>query len=376
VRFASALSEHPLTAHATGEVIGQTLEAMPDGVDLAWLWVSAAHAGALEDVAAAVRATLGPGVLIGAASEAVMAAGRVADRTPAVALWTGQGFAVAPVRAAGGQVKVPEAGFRAGALLLVGDPFSADGAGTLGYLRQLQPGLRVIGGTTSAGQGPGGNRLVLDHRVLTDGLVGCYIGAEARIHPFVSQGARPVGTPWTVTRAEGNMIYELGGRSALARLADLVGDGLDLTDIRSINAGQLALGEVLDERRVRPGPGDFLVHAVLGADREAGALAIDGSGEVGRVVQFHLRDADGSERDLRTLAARHSSEAAIVFTAASPGERLDRDRHAEAEALHEELGGVPLAGMSCAAQWGPVGGVNRVFNSAVSVALFGTTMPG
>ena len=121
---------------------------------------------------------------------------------------------------------------------------------------------------------------------------------------------------------------------------------------------------MLDERRVRPGPGDFLVHAVLGADRQAGALAIDGSGEVGRVVQFHLRDADGSERDLRTLASRHSSEAAIIFTAATRGERLYRSRHIDAEALDEELGGVPVAGMSCGGQWGPVGGVSRVFNSA------------
>ena len=211
MRFASALSEHPLTAHATGEVIGQALERMADGVDLACVWVGAAHAGALEDVAAAVRVTLAPRVLIGAASEAVIAAGRVAERTPAVALWTGQGFTVSPVRVAAGQTSVTEAGFRAGALLLVADPFSADGPATLRHLQHRQPGLDVIGGTTSVGQGPGGNRLVLDGQVLTDGLVGCYIGVEAGIQPLVSQGARPVGTPWTVTHAEGNMIYELGG---------------------------------------------------------------------------------------------------------------------------------------------------------------------
>ena len=69
--FAAALSEHPVTAHATGEVIGQVLEAGVTEPDLALLFVTPPHGGALEDAAAAVQATLRPRVLLGCAADAI-----------------------------------------------------------------------------------------------------------------------------------------------------------------------------------------------------------------------------------------------------------------------------------------------------------------
>ena len=58
VPFASAISEHPVTAHATGEVAGQVLEKVGANPDLVVLFVTPPHAGALEDAAGAVRAIL------------------------------------------------------------------------------------------------------------------------------------------------------------------------------------------------------------------------------------------------------------------------------------------------------------------------------
>src|SRR5205814_1162423 len=66
---------------------------------------------------------------------------------------------------------------------------------------------------------PGGNRVVLDGRVLAAGAVGVLIdGVEVRT--IVSQGCRPLGRPYVVTRAEHNRVEELGGKSALVRLQD------------------------------------------------------------------------------------------------------------------------------------------------------------
>ena len=73
--FAAGLSEHPLPTQATGEAIGQVLEDLgPDAAppDLALLFVTAPHAGALEDIAAAVRKTLQPGTLLGCTAESVV----------------------------------------------------------------------------------------------------------------------------------------------------------------------------------------------------------------------------------------------------------------------------------------------------------------
>src|SRR4051794_10911576 len=62
--FSAALSEHPLATHAVGEVVGHVLDELGEAPDLAILFVGAAHTGAIEDIASAVRTLLRPGVLI------------------------------------------------------------------------------------------------------------------------------------------------------------------------------------------------------------------------------------------------------------------------------------------------------------------------
>ena len=68
---------------------------------------------------------------------------------------------------------------------------------------------------------PGGNRLVLDGEVHDSGGVGV-VPAEVATTVVVSQGCRPVGEPMIVTRAEGNLLVELAGRSAIDRLEEVV----------------------------------------------------------------------------------------------------------------------------------------------------------
>ena len=62
--FAAALSEHPLATQAVGEVVGQVLESLGTPPDVAMLFVTGPHAGALEDIARAVRRLVNPRVLV------------------------------------------------------------------------------------------------------------------------------------------------------------------------------------------------------------------------------------------------------------------------------------------------------------------------
>src|SRR5579859_3144404 len=87
--FAAALSTHPVTAAAVGEVAGQVLETLGPHPDLVLLFVTRPHAGALEDAAGAVRHLLSPSVLIGCAAESVVGPGLEVEHAPAVSLWAG-----------------------------------------------------------------------------------------------------------------------------------------------------------------------------------------------------------------------------------------------------------------------------------------------
>ena len=370
-RFAAALSEHPVTAMAVGEVVGQVLESLGDPPDLALLFVTPPHAGALEDAAAAVRATLRPGTLLGCTAESVVGGTREVEVEPAVVLWAGHVGEVTPLHldvaqtpdgpaVVGWPEHVPDG---ARGLLLLGDPFTFPAEAFIEHVD-----LPVIGGMASAARGPGGNRLVLDDALHTSGAVGVVLGAGVRLGTVVSQGCRPLGRPFVVTRAERNMIYELAGRPALDRVQELYQEADD-DDRRLLQQG-IHLGRVIDEHKPEFQRGDFLVRNVLGADKASGAIAVGDVVEIGATVQFHVRDAATADEDLRSLLAGECAEAALLFTCNGRGTRLFGTPDHDAELVSDALGGVPLSGFFAAGELGPVGGRNFLHGFTASLALF------
>ena len=104
---------------------------------------------------------------------------------------------------------------------------------------------------------PGGNRLVLDDAVHTDGAVGVLLGPEWPVTTVVSQGCRPIGDPFTVTRAERSMHLRARGRAGARPAAGGRRGGSTATTARWPGQG-LHLGRVIDEHRADFGRGDFL----------------------------------------------------------------------------------------------------------------------
>jgi small ligand-binding sensory domain FIST len=376
--FASALSEHPLATQAVGEVVGEVLEQIGEAPDLAVLFVGAPHTGAIEDIAAAVRALLKPGVLVGCTAGAVVGRGREAEDVPALSLWAARlGARPVPLRLTAGRMGegVAITGFPppgdlpddTAAVLLLADPFSFPVEPLLEGLRdQVRLDVPVVGGLASAARGPGGNRLVLDDRILTDGAVGVVLSG-VDVETVVSQGCRPIGAPLIVTKGEGRILNELAGRPALERLANVIGS-LDEDD-RRLAARGLHVGMVIDESKVDFGPGDFLIRSVLGADREAGAVAVGDDVEVGSTVQFQVRDPASADAELHQLLAGRSADGALLFTCNGRGTAMFPEADHDAIVLEDMVGPVPVAGMSCAGEVGPVGGRNFVHGFTASVLL-------
>jgi len=362
VPFAAAVSEHPLATQATGEVVGDLLEKLPDPPDLAVLFVTGPHVGVLEDIAATVRRLLRPGTLIGCTAVSVLAGRQEVEGSPGIALWAGTTGAVSAQH-----VEVLDGGDgpiltgvdgadleAAGAALLLADPASFPVEAVLDALAAGHPGLIVAGGVASAGFQPGANRLVLDDDLHDHGAVLVLLGPDIPIEVVVSQGCGPVGQPFTVTRSERNMLLELAGRPALDRVQETIA-GLDESE-RAAAANGLHMGRVVDEHRLDFDRGDFLVRNVLGADRSNGAVAVGDEVEVGATVQVHVRDAVSADADLRLLLDGHDGEAALVFTCNGRGMQLFGEPHHDASVVAESVGTTAVAGMFCAGEVGPVGG--------------------
>lgn len=389
--FASALSEHPDSAQAVGEAVGQVADALGPGrqPDLALLFVTPAHAGQLQRAGEVVRTVLSPRTVVGCSAESVVGTGREVEQGPAVCLWAGEIGEAAPLslepatyhlgrpqlatvegRPAGWPASPP---FAPRALLLLADPYSFPIDRLLEFLDEAYPGLTVIGGMAQGGPDPSHTRLLVGGTVRGDGAVGVLLGQGVEVAPLVSQGCRPIGQPLVVTGAEGNVVYELAGRPALERLLELANSGqLSQRDLLLINRGGLHLGRVIDEHKERFGQGDFLIRNVVGADQERGAVALNEVVEVGTTVQYHLRDAETADEELRSLLDGRQAGAAWLFTCNGRGMRMFGRPHHDALALEEALGQIPVAGFFAAGELGPIGGRNFVHGFTASVALLGS----
>jgi len=376
--FAAALSEHPDPAVATGEVVGQVLEALgEDGgpPDLALVFVTPVHARAMEEIVAAIRATLSPRALLGCAAVSVLGGEREVEKGPGISLWAGRTGAVTPFHLTVGRSPdgltftgwpdhIPA---DASALLLIPDPYTFPTDDLLRRMEEDRPGMPVVGGMASAARAPGDNRLVIDARVVRQGAVGAFLGPDVKVATVVSQGSRPVGSPFVVTKAEHNVVYELAGKSAIERLQEVAAELGD--EDRELLAGMVQIGRVIDENKLDFGQGDFLVRTVVGADPNSGALRVGDIMEVGSTAQFQVRDPESADAELRRLISGRAAQAALVFTCNGRGTNLFPEPHHDATVVSESLGNPPVAGMFCAGELGPIGGHNFMHGFTASVVL-------
>lgn len=376
----AALSEHPLATHAVGETVGQLLEVGGPRPDLVVMFITEAHLGALDDIVASVRHLLEPRALVGASMQSVLGGSReVEDHAALVvqAMWLG-GARLRPIRI--DSVPGPDGphlrGLAAlegatGTLVVLSDPFSFPLHLAIDDLAVTAPGLAVVGGAASAARRPGGNRLLLDAALHDHGAVAILLDDTIPLVTAVSQGCRPIGQPFTVTRAERNRIADLAGRPATERLREIV-DGLDDAD-RALAAEGLHIGRVVDEQREEFGLGDFLVRQVLGADREVGALVVADEVPIGSTVQFHVRDAASAVDDLVAVLGGLSAAGALCFTDIARGSTLFGVPDTDAETVSGCLPGAAVAGAFCSGTVGPVRGRSAVHDAAISLLLVDAT---
>jgi len=382
--FTVGLSQHADPGIATGEIVGRVLETLGVQPDVAVLFTSGEHMGNTDEIAAAVLELLNPGAFIGTTAVSVAAGEREIEEETAAVLWVGSlGGGNAPrARALRlGGVPDPAADDEALAaaldevhaagdlsMIVLADPYSYPVDAALGHWAERWPDVSVLGGLSSGAPMPGGNRIVVDGGVHRDGAAALIVGGSATVTHLVSQGCRPIGQPYIITEAEGNVVKSLGGMPPFERLQQVFSK-LDPADQRLVQRG-LHVGRVTDERKIDFEHGDFLIRGVLGADRESGAIAIGDEAPIGATVQFHVRDADTANEDLRAaLAHSPQTEGALLFTCNGRGTHLFDAPHHDASALVDQTS-AEVAGMFCAGEIGPVGARSYVHGFTASMALF------
>jgi small ligand-binding sensory domain FIST len=325
---------------------------------------------------------------LGCSGEAIVSNDQEIEKGPAVSLWLGRWQQ--PVELAPFHLMLEETpdGFSIlgwpdallnadptqAALLLLADPFTFPVDACLHEVNENHAGLRVLGGMASGGRQAGEIGLLLGNRAYAHGAVGVLLQGPIHVRTIVSQGCRPIGQHLVITRAQENIIEELGGQAPLARLQQLWQE-LSPRDQQLFRQG-LHIGRVIDEYQGDFQRGDFLVRNVLGLDKESGALALTDHVRVGQTVQFHVRDAETADEDLHALLQMdmHSHKSApagvLLFTCNGRGTRLFARPHHDAGVIRQEVGEVPVAGFFAQGELGPIGGQNFIHGFTASVVLF------
>ena len=386
--FSAAISTAHETTRAIDEVCNRALGELQGTPDLALVFFSAHHAEEAETIAQSLQQRLSPRCLMGCTGEAIVGNDQEIEKNPAVSLWLGrwpqpvqmEAFHLILEQTSDGVSMLgwPDGLMQANpenaAILLLGDPFTFPTDAFLQQVNEEHPKLRVMGGMASGGRGPGESRLLQGDQSPIEGAVGILLQGPIPMRSIVSQGCRPIGQPMVITKGHGNIIEELGGQPPLVRLQQLW-KSLSPRDQQLFQQG-LHIGRVINEYKSEFQRGDFLVRNVLGLDRETGSLAITDAVRLGQTVQFHVRDAESADEDLRALLQtdRSANKArpggALVFTCNGRGTRLFGAPHHDAGAVRQEMGVLPLAGFFAQGELGPVGGQNFIHGFTASVVLF------
>jgi len=257
------------------------------------------------------------------------------------------------------------------AQILLADPFSTPVDDLLGRIDQVF-GTPTFGGMASGAHRPGSNMLILNDQIYGEGVVGVGLGGALRVDGVVSQGCRPVGEPMVITKAEGTSILELARRPALEVVQEVLAE-LPEQERQLVEHG-LFVGVVINEYQTEFRRGDFLVRGIMGAQRQTGAVVVGGPVRAGQTIQFHVRDADTADEDLRELLEPQAwlsrPAGALMFSCNGRGTRMFEQPHHDARTVREILPAVPLAGFFAMGELGPVGGKSFSHGHTASIALF------
>lgn len=385
-RFASAISTDPDWRQALSSAAAEARAGLEGAVcDVAAVFVSALYAGPPpEALAAELIDLMGVKTLIGCDSSGVIGNSEESELAPALSLLAMSlpGVKVSPFSVTPAQL----AGFEHGSSLVetldlyptdrpkfltLADPLSCDIERLLEVFNEGYPGCPVVGGLASGTVLGRPNWLVLGCEAAGSGAVGLALTGDVELDITVAQGCRPVGPVAIVTKAEGQILYELAGKPALEVLKSLL-EALSPRD-RLLARQSLSVGLAMHEYHDGFKGGDFLVRNLMGFDPVNGALMVGASLKLGQTLQFQLRDAETSAGELKTLLGKRrngsAEQGALLVSCCGRGRGLYGTPHHDSRLIQSLRGPMPMAGFFANGELGPVGGRNFIHGFTSSLAI-------
>ena len=250
-------------------------------------------------------------------------------------------------------------------LLIFADGLTAEQQAIVCGLHQVAgAAVPVVGGGAGDDRRLSKTFVFYDDRVLNDAAVGVWIGSDQPVSVIVGHGWHPIGLPLLVTRTDGQIVHEIGGRPA-----------------RDVFEEHIRNGDRDEPRRV--GPGDYYSRHAFGLIEPDGTHLIRGvyvgDDEMIRTfvpmpvysaVQVMACDQEdllavSDEVAKRAVAGRDAS-VLLVFSCVGRLDVLQEHAGAEATRLQAAAGTVPIFGVYTYGEFARTTTVAGAHNSAVA----------
>mgnify|MGYP002622904355 FL=1 len=354
--------------------------------DLVLLFVSAHHGPDFEKLLAEVRDKINTRNLIGCTAAGIIGPDREVEDAPAIAVWAAklpdvrilpfvidqEDVAALDDATAWRDHLIVKEEDKPGFIVLP-EPFSIDVEQCLEDMDDAYPGSKIVGGLASAGRAPGENRLFLNDQVLRQGLVGVSLSGPIEIDTVVSQGCRPIGEPFVITKADQNIIKELRGKPALEIVKHVYAAASP--DDQALMQNGLHVGRVVDEHVEKFGQGDFLIRNLMGVVEQS-AIAINAFIRPGQTIQFQVRDSKSADQEMRSLlnekitAMPEPPGGGLLFTCNGRGARMFGQPNHDIGVVNTIAPNCQVAGFFAAGEIGPVGNRTFIHGFTSSLILF------
>ncbi len=390
MRFTSGISDAVNAQEAATAASLHALEQLGGSpCDFACVFASTIYRTSWPALLASIHERLKPRVLIGCSASGIIGGSQEFEWVPAISIVAAHlpdvrlhPFVVTPdeleLSAPGGFWidKIGAAPQAQPVFVVMADPYTCDPRKLITELNTTYPARPIVGGLVSGGNEPGEHFIFMGTDVFHEGAVGVAMTGNIVMDTVISQGCRPVGRPFVITKAEDNVVLELGGRQALAVLHEVLSK-LTPEDRELAQRGSIFVGLVINEMRPSFLSGDFLIRNIVGIDPNMGAIAVADQIQVGQTMQFQLRDPSTSRQELRRLLqqvgqAPNTAPTAgcLLFNCTGRGKSLYGTSHHDIKTIQTVSGKVPTGGFFCNGEFGPVGGTNFLHGYTASLGLF------
>jgi small ligand-binding sensory domain FIST len=388
IRAGVGQSQKQATAQAVEEAASQAMaRAGTSRADLAMIFFTAEHAAHPREIVASLIRSVGTDCVVGSSGAGVLTGegeiegrGGVAVLVVASDAMIGRPFIFEPLKGNETNLGVSFGEFVAKAqdkkslMILLPDSYNGNPQPLLQSMADKAGFHPVIGaGSTENGEAGATFQLCGD-KVASNSVAGAYLSGEFNVHVDITQGCQPISEAMVITKADGNLIYEINGRPAIEAFARLLKGPLAEDVRRALLV--LFVGLPADRQENSVAPGKYLVRNIYGLDPDKGVLAVTDVVSEGEAMIFTMRDGQRAREDLGQMLRRQvqalegrTPAFGLYFNCCARGNSLYGIPGIDSAYIRQALGNVPLIGMFGGYELAPLGHANHLFAYTGVLAL-------